>query len=65
MKTKKKTVTIDGMTWNERELAQILRRKMITRGPESKKAYNRHSKHKGSSASKADDFFYYSTSQFL
>ncbi len=56
MKTKK-TVNIDGMTWGERELAQIVRRRMITRGPESKKKYNRKDKHKGSAGLKPADYF--------
>lgn len=41
-----KTVTFNGMTWGERELSQLIRRKMITRGPDSKKKYQRQPKHR-------------------
>lgn len=42
----KKSVNIDGMTYGERELAQIIRRKMITREPKNKTKYTRKEKHK-------------------
>ena len=37
----KNKVKIDVYTWNERELAQIIRRKMITKSSKNKKKYNR------------------------
>lgn len=40
-----RTVKIDGMTWGERELSQIIRRKMITREVRNKKKYTRKIKH--------------------
>lgn len=39
-------ITFDGMSWGERELSQILRRKMITRSVKNKKKYTRKNKHK-------------------
>lgn len=39
-------IVINGMTWGERELSQLIRRKMITRGPDSKKLYKRNLKHR-------------------
>lgn len=44
MKTKQ--INIDGMLYGERELAQLIRRKMITRSMKNLKKYNRKSKHK-------------------
>lgn len=47
-KSKKKTIIKVGEnTYNERELAQIIRRKMITKSEKNKKKYNRKEKHKG------------------
>ncbi len=40
-------IKIDGMTWGERELSQLIRRRMITREPKNKKAYQRRPKHNG------------------
>lgn len=42
----KTLITIDGMSWSERELAQIIRRKMITKSEKNLKKYNRKKKHK-------------------
>ena len=42
----KKKVSFDGMSWGERELAQILRRKMMTKETKNKKKYTRKQKHK-------------------
>jgi hypothetical protein len=41
-----KIINIDGMTYGERELAQLIRRKMITREVKNKKKYTRKLKHK-------------------
>ncbi len=38
-------ITIGNESWSERELAQLIRRRMITRGPDSKKIYKRKPKH--------------------
>ena len=45
MKTDK-TINIDGQTYGERELAQLIRRKMITRTVKDKTKYTRKVKHK-------------------
>ena len=45
MKTDK-TINIDGQTYSERELAQLIRRKMITRTVKDKTKYTRKVKHK-------------------
>ena len=45
-KSARKVISFNGMTWGERELSQLIRRKMITRGPDSKKKYQRQPKHK-------------------
>lgn len=45
-KPPRKMITIDGQTWSERELAQIIRRKMITKSTKNKKLYTRKIKHK-------------------
>lgn len=42
---KKKTINFDGMSWGERELAQIVRRKMITKSEKNQKKYSRKTKH--------------------
>lgn len=34
------------MTWGERELSQLIRRRMITRETKNKKKYTRKTKHK-------------------
>jgi hypothetical protein len=44
----KKTIDIDGMTYGERELSQLIRRKMITREVKDKTKYTRKEKHKKS-----------------
>lgn len=36
----------DGQSWGERELSQILRRKMITKAEKNLKKYTRKKKHK-------------------
>lgn len=47
MRSDSKTIRIGEMSWNERELAQIIRRKMITQERRNKKKYRRKEKHKG------------------
>lgn len=42
----KRTINIDGQTYGERELAQIIRRKMITKECKNKTKYTRKEKHK-------------------
>lgn len=42
----KRIVNIDGQTYGERELAQIIRRKMITKECKNKTKYTRKEKHK-------------------
>ena len=44
----KNIINIDGMVYGERELAQLIRRKMITRTMKNKKKYSRKEKHKKS-----------------
>ena len=44
--TSRTVITINGMTWGERELAQLIRRKMITQETKNKKKYTRKTKHK-------------------
>ena len=46
MKTDEKDIVIDGMRYGERELAQLIRRRMITRSVANKKKYTRKDKHK-------------------
>jgi hypothetical protein len=46
MKTNEKDIVIDGMRYGERELAQLIRRKMITRSVVNKKKYTRKEKHR-------------------
>lgn len=43
----KNTVKIDQYTWNERELAQIIRRKMTTKSCKNKKKYSRTASKRG------------------
>ena len=45
MKTKDEIV-IDGMRYGERELAQLIRRKMMTQDVRNKKKYTRKEKHR-------------------
>lgn len=63
-KSKKKAerIKFDGMEWGERELAQILRRKMITRETKNKKKYSRKEQKKNlrSEISSSGDSFFYS-----
>lgn len=47
MKTKNEIeVIVDGMRYGERELAQLIRRRMITRYIKNKKRYTRKEKHR-------------------
>jgi hypothetical protein len=46
MKEKKQIISVDGQTYGERELAQLIRRKMITRSVKDKTKYTRKEKHK-------------------
>lgn len=48
MKTNEKDIVIDGMRYGERELAQLIRRRMITRSVTNKKKYTRKEKHRKS-----------------
>ena len=48
---KKNIINIDGMTYGDRELAQLIRRKMITRSIKDKTKYTRKIKHKNSNES--------------
>lgn len=43
---KKETITVDGQTYGERELAQLIRRRMITRSIKDKTKYTRKEKHR-------------------
>ena len=42
----KETIIVDGMSYGERELAQLIRRRMMTQEVKNKKKYTRKSKHK-------------------
>ena len=42
----KETIIVDGMSYGERELAQLIRRRMMTQEVKDKKKYTRKSKHK-------------------
>ena len=42
----KRNITVDGQTYGERELTQLIRRKMITRSIKDKTKYTRKEKHK-------------------
>ena len=44
--SKERNIMIDGMSYGERELAQLIRRKMITQEVKNKKKYTRKTKHK-------------------
>ena len=46
MKTNEKEIVIDGMRYGERELAQLIRRKMMTQDVRNKKKYTRKEKHR-------------------
>ena len=46
MKTNEKEIIIDGMRYGERELAQLIRRKMMTQDVRNKKKYTRKEKHR-------------------
>lgn len=46
MKTNEKYIVIDGMRYGERELAQLIRRRMISKSIKNKKKYTRKQKHK-------------------
>lgn len=46
MKKETNKIYIDGLSWTERELSQIIRRKMITKEERNKKLYTRKTKHK-------------------
>lgn len=46
MPREKSKIEINGMSWSERELGQIIRRKMMTKEYKSLKVYNRKLKHK-------------------
>ena len=54
---KKKTINFDGMSWGERELAQIVRRKMITKSEKNQKKYSRKTKHPKNNDSWGSFFF--------
>ena len=42
----KEIIIVDGMSYGERELAQLIRRRMMTQEVKNKKKYTRKSKHK-------------------
>lgn len=46
--SKGRNIIIDGMSYGERELAQLIRRKMMTQEVKNKKKYTRKTKHKES-----------------
>lgn len=46
MDRRKEKIVIDGYSYNERELAQIIRRKMMAKEYKSNKTYSRKLKHK-------------------
>lgn len=39
-------IKFDGMSWGERELSQLIRRRMLTKAIKNKKKYTRKNKHK-------------------
>lgn len=45
---KDRNIIIDGMSYGERELAQLIRRKMMTQEVKNKKKYTRKTKHRES-----------------
>lgn len=67
-KNSQSKISFDGMSWGERELAQILRRKMITRETKNKKKYSRKEQKKNLRSeinSSGDSFFYFCSNQLL
>lgn len=44
--SKDRNIIIDGMSYRERELAQLIRRKMMTQEVRNKKKYTRKTKYK-------------------
>lgn len=46
--SKERNIIIDGMSYGERELTQLIRRKMMTQEVKNKKKYTRKTKHKES-----------------
>lgn len=46
--SKERNIIIDGMSYSERELAQLIRRKMMTQEVKNKKKYTRKTKHRES-----------------
>lgn len=46
--SKERNIIIDGMSYGERELAQLIRRKMMTQEVKNKKKYTRKTKHRES-----------------
>lgn len=46
--SKERNIIVDGMSYGERELAQLIRRRMMTQEVKDKKKYTRKSKHKKS-----------------
>lgn len=46
MRTKGNIINIDGMVYGERELSQLIRRRMLTKSIKNKKKYTRKTKHK-------------------
>ena len=59
MRSDREMVRIGELTWGERELAQIIRRKMITREVRNKKKYYRKEKHKQGSRETSYFFAHY------
>lgn len=52
----KRLIEVDGMVYGERELAQLIRRKMTTREIKNKTKYTRKNKHKRSWVELTKDF---------
>lgn len=46
--SKERNIIIDGMRYSERELAQLIRRKMMTQEVKNKKKYTRKTKYRES-----------------
>ena len=57
-KKKKVIVRIDEYSYGERELTQLIRRKMITKETRNKKKYTRKEKHKGTDDNSEPFLFY-------
>ena len=53
----KREIKIGENSYNERELAQIIRRKMMTKSERNKKKYTRKIKHKGTDG-KSEPFYF-------